>query len=91
MYQKSSLCAQKLMGLVQLYNAKLLCQYCLNHGELLAGKAGHKMIPTLVEETIDDVSKLFKYSAVHQSQFQSQFQSDGLVEVYEKGTKLILS
>ena len=42
-----------------------------------------------VEETIDDVLKLFKYSAVHQSQFQSQLQSDGLVEVYEKGTKLI--
>ena len=35
------------------------------------------------------VLKLFKYSAVHQSQFQSQIQSDGLVEVYEKGTKLI--
>ena len=47
------------------------------------------MIPKFVEETIDDVLKPFKYSAVHQSQFQSQLQSDGLVEVYKKGTKLI--
>ena len=47
------------------------------------------MILKFVEETIDGVLKLFKYSAVHQSQFQSQLQSDGLVEVYEKGTKLI--
>ena len=47
------------------------------------------MISKFVEETIDDVLKLFKYSAVHQSQFQSQLQSDDLVEVYEKGTKLI--
>ena len=73
----------------QLYNAKLLRQHCLNHREVLAGKAGHKMIPKFVEETINDVLKLFKYSALHQSQFQSQLQSDGLVEVYEKGTKLI--
>ena len=43
------------------------------------------MISKFVEETIDDVLKLFKYSAVH----QSRLQSDGLVEVYEKGTKLI--
>ena len=69
----------------QLYSAKLLRQHCLNHREVLAGKAGHKMISKFVEETIDDVLKLFKYSAVH----QSQLQSDGLVEVYEKGTKLI--
>ena len=47
------------------------------------------MISKFVEETIDDVLKLFKYSAVHQSQLQSQLQSDGLVEIYEKGTKLI--
>ena len=47
------------------------------------------MISKFVEETIDDVLKLFKYSAVHQSHFQSQLQSDGLVEVYEKGTILI--
>ena len=73
----------------QLYSAKLLRQHCLNHREVLAGKAGHKMISKFVEETIDDILKLFKYSAVHQSQFQSQFQSDGLVQVYEKGTKLI--
>ena len=73
----------------QLYNAKLLRRHCLNHREVLAGKAGHKMIPKFVEETIDDVLKLFKYSAVHQSQFKSQLQSDGLVEIYEKGTKLI--
>ena len=55
----------------------------------MAGKAGHKMISKFVEETIDDVLKLFKYSTVHQSQFKSQLQSDGLVEIYEKGTKLI--
>ena len=72
----------------QLYSAKLLRQHCLNHREVLAGKSGHKMISKFVEETID-VLKLFKYSAVHQSQFQSQLQSDGLVEIYEKGTKLI--
>ena len=47
------------------------------------------MILKFVEETIDDVLKLFKYGAVHQSMFQSQLQSDDLVEVYEKGTKLI--
>ena len=47
------------------------------------------MIPKFVEETIDDLLKLFKYSAIHQSQFQNQLQCDGLVEVYEKGTKLI--
>ena len=81
----------------QLYNAKLLRQLCLNHREVIAGKAGHKMIQKFVKETIDDVLQLFKYSAVHQSQFQSQLQSqfqsqlqsDGLVEVYEKDTKLI--
>ena len=69
----------------QHYNAKLLRQHCLNHREVLAGKTGHKMIPKFVEEMIDDILKLFKYSALH----QSQLQSDGLVEVYDKGTKLI--
>ena len=73
----------------QQYNAKLLRQHCLNHREVLAGKAGHKVIPKFVEETIDDLLKLFKYSAVHQSQFQSELQCDDLGEVYEKGTKLI--
>ena len=73
----------------QLYNAKLLCQHCLNHREVLAGKAGQKMIPKFVEATIDDILKVFKYSAVHQSQLHSQLQVDGLAEVHDKGTKLI--
>ena len=32
----------------QHYNTKLLCQHCLNHREVLAGKAGHKLIPKFV-------------------------------------------
>ena len=47
------------------------------------------MIPKFVKETIDDILKVFKYSAVHQSQLHSQLQVDDLAEVHDKGTKLI--
>ena len=74
------------------YNTKLLCQHCLNHREVLAGKTGHKIIPKFVEETSEDLLKLFKYSAVHQSQFHAQrneTKEQGFDEMYEKGYKLI--
>ena len=51
----------------QQYNTTLLCQHCLNHCEV--GKARHKLI---LEETIEDLLRFFKYSTLHQSQFHAQ-------------------
>ena len=49
------------------------------------------MIPRFVEETIEDVLKLFKNSAVHQSQFKlhREGEDNSLDEVHDLGYKLI--